>query len=73
MAITPTKAVRLFAELQEFDEVVRKRRQPLTLAQKQRRAAITMELHRWALDRQFKPSMEGTESSPGEFSDVFGD
>jgi hypothetical protein len=52
MRLSSGKAVRLLAELLEFDEMVRKRRQPLTLAQKQRRAAITMELHRWALDFQ---------------------
>jgi hypothetical protein len=52
MVLTPGKAVRLLAELLEFDDLQRKRRQPLTLAQKQRRAAISMELHRWALERQ---------------------
>ncbi len=47
-----TKAVRLLSELLEFDQLVRTRRQPLTLLQKQRRQAIATELHRWALDRQ---------------------
>jgi hypothetical protein len=60
MSLTSTKALRLFAELMEFDEMVRKRRQPLTLAQKQRRAAIMMDLHRWALDRQ-RSSRPGAE------------
>ncbi len=46
------KAVRLLSELLEFDQLVRARRQPLTLVQKQRRQAIATELHRWALDRQ---------------------
>ncbi len=47
-----TKAVKLLAEMLEFDQIVRARRQPLTLVQKQRRQAIAGELHRWALDRQ---------------------
>lgn len=47
-----TKAVRLLSELLEFDQLVRTRRQPLTLLQKQRRQAIASELHRWALERQ---------------------
>ncbi len=55
-----TKAVRLLAELLEFDQLVRTRRQPLTLLQKQRRQAIASELHRWALDRQ-KATVPGAE------------
>lgn len=55
-----TKAVRLLAELLEFDQIVRARRQPLTLVQKQRRQAIATELHRWALDRQ-RTSVKGAE------------
>ena len=47
-----TKAVRLLSELLEYDQLVRTRRQPLTLVQKQRRQAIAAELHRWALERQ---------------------
>jgi hypothetical protein len=47
-----TKAVRLLSELLEYDQLVRTRRQPLTLVQKQRRQAIASELHRWALERQ---------------------
>ena len=52
-AVAPsTKVVRMLSELLEFDQLVRTRRQPLTLLQKQRRQAISSELHRWALDRQ---------------------
>lgn len=50
--ITPTQAVRLLAELVEIDRQIRVKRQPLTLQQKQRRAAIAQDLHRWALARQ---------------------
>jgi PilZ domain len=55
------KAVRLLSELLEFDQLVRARRQPLTLVQKQRRQAIAAELHRWALDRQ-KAQSTGAEA-----------
>jgi hypothetical protein len=55
-----TKAVRLLSELLEFDQLVRSRRQPLTLVQKQRRQAIAGELHRWALDRQ-RATIKGAE------------
>jgi PilZ domain len=48
----PAQAVRLLAELVELDRQIRVRRQPLTLQQKQRRAQIAMDLHRWALARQ---------------------
>jgi len=52
VVLPSTKAVRLLSELLEFDQLVRTRRQPLTLLQKQRRQAIATELHRWALERQ---------------------
>ena len=58
--VPSTKAVRLLSELLEFDQLVRTRRQPLTLVQKQRRQAIATELHRWALDRQ-RNSVSGAE------------
>jgi hypothetical protein len=51
-APTTLQAVRLLAELVELDRQMRKRRQPLTFAQKQRRAQIAHDLHRWALSRQ---------------------
>jgi hypothetical protein len=50
--ISATQAVRLLAELVELDRHVRMKRQPLTLQQKQRRAQIAQDLHRWALARQ---------------------
>src|SRR3954469_276168 len=50
--IGPAQAVRLLAELVELDRHVRAKRQPLTLQQKQRRAQIAQDLHRWALARQ---------------------
>src|SRR5262245_22218606 len=46
------QAVRLLAELVELDRQIRIKRQPLTLAQKQRRAQISQDLHRWALAQQ---------------------
>jgi hypothetical protein len=52
MAITAAQALRYLAELLEIDSSVRMRRQPPTLVQKQRRAAIARDLHLWALDRQ---------------------
>lgn len=51
-AMTTTQAVRLLAELVELDRQIRTKRQPLTFAQKQRRAQIAQDLHRWALARQ---------------------
>jgi hypothetical protein len=51
-APTTLQAVRLLAELVELDRQMRKRRAPLTFAQKQRRAQIAQDLHRWALSRQ---------------------
>lgn len=50
--ITPTQAMRLLAELLELDRQFRHKRQPLSFAQKQRRAQIALDLHRWALLRQ---------------------
>lgn len=46
------QAVRLLAELVELDRQIRVKRQPLTFQQKQRRAQIATDLHRWALARQ---------------------
>lgn len=46
------QAVRLLAELVELDRQVRLKRRPLTFQQKQRRAQIATDLHRWALARQ---------------------
>ncbi len=51
-AIGPAQAVRLLAELVELDRQIRIKRQPLTLQQKQRRAQIAQDLHRFALARQ---------------------
>lgn len=51
-AIGPAQAVRLLAELVELDRQIRFKRQPLTLQQKQRRAQIAQDLHRFALARQ---------------------
>jgi hypothetical protein len=51
-AISAAQAVRLLAELVELDRQMRARRQPLTLQQKQRRAQIAQDLHRWTLGRQ---------------------
>jgi hypothetical protein len=50
--IGPAQAVRLLSELVELDRQIRVKRQPLTLQQKQRRAQIAQDLHRWALARQ---------------------
>ena len=50
--ISAAQAVRLLAELVELDRQMRARRQPLTLQQKQRRAQIAQDLHRWTLGRQ---------------------
>ncbi|MDB4965291.1 MAG: hypothetical protein JWN44_980 [Myxococcales bacterium] len=50
--IGPAQAVRLLAELVELDRQIRTKRQPLSLQQKQRRAQIAQDLHRWALARQ---------------------
>ncbi len=50
--IGPAQAVRLLAELVELDRQIRIKRQPLTLQQKQRRAQIAQDLHRFALARQ---------------------
>ena len=44
--------MRLLAELVELDRQIRTKRQPLTLQQKQRRAQIAQDLHRFALLRQ---------------------
>ncbi|HEX6834988.1 MAG TPA: PilZ domain-containing protein, partial [Polyangia bacterium] len=44
--------MRLLAELVELDRQIRIKRQPLTLQQKQRRAQIAQDLHRFALARQ---------------------
>jgi hypothetical protein len=46
------QAVRLLAELVELDRQIRVKRQPLSFQQKQRRAHIANDLHRWALARQ---------------------
>jgi hypothetical protein len=51
-AIGPAQAMRLLAELVELDRQIRTKRQPLTLQQKQRRAQIAQDLHRFALMRQ---------------------
>ena len=51
-AIGPAQAVRLLAELVELDRLIRTKRQPLSLQQKQRRAQIAQDLHRFALARQ---------------------
>src|SRR4051794_41987028 len=51
-AIGPAQAVRLLAELVELDRQIRIKRQPLSLQQKQRRAQIAQDLHRFALARQ---------------------
>lgn len=51
-AMTTSQAVRLLAELVELDRQIRVKRQPLTFQQKQRRAQIAQDLHRWALARQ---------------------
>jgi PilZ domain len=51
-AVGPAQAVRLLAELVELDRQIRHKRQPLTLQQKQRRAQIAQDLHRFALARQ---------------------
>jgi hypothetical protein len=61
MAISSTQAVRLLAELLEIDRTVRGRRQPLSLVQKQRRAAIVRDLHMWALARQRGNAPPGSE------------
>src|SRR5689334_14429958 len=61
MANTPAQALRLLAELLEIDRAVRNRRQPLTLVQKQRRAAIARELHLWALAKQRDMAPPGSE------------
>src|SRR5690242_14035895 len=50
--ISPTQAVRLLAELKELDRVTRQKRLTMTLQQKQRRAQIAIDLHRWTLARQ---------------------
>ena len=50
--ISTTQAVRLLAELKELDRTTRQKRQTLTLQQKQRRAQIALDLHRWTLARQ---------------------
>lgn len=63
------KAVRLLSELLEFDQIVRARRQPLTLVQKQRRQAIATELHRWALERQ-RATTPGSEARRDPRADV---
>jgi hypothetical protein len=51
-AIGPAQAMRLLAELVELDRQIRTKRQPLSLQQKQRRAQIAQDLHRFALLRQ---------------------
>jgi hypothetical protein len=51
-AIGPAQAVRLLAELVELDRQIRIKRQPLSLQQKQRRAQIAQDLHRFALAKQ---------------------
>ncbi len=51
-AIGPAQALRLLAELVELDRQIRTKRQPLSLGQKQRRAQIAQDLHRFALARQ---------------------
>jgi hypothetical protein len=61
MAITATQAVRLLAELLEMDRSVRNRRQPLSLVQKQRRAAIARDLHLFALAKQRGQAPAGAE------------
>jgi len=61
MATNPAQAVRLLAELLELDRTVRGRRQPLSLVQKQRRAAIARELHMWALAKQRGNAPPGAE------------
>lgn len=61
MVTTAAKAVRLLAELLDLDRTVRMRRQNLTLAQKQRRAVIVRELHRWALAKQRGNAPPGAE------------
>jgi hypothetical protein len=53
------QAVRLLAELVELDRQIRIKRQPLTLGQKQRRAQISQDLHRWALAQQ-RAGWDGT-------------
>lgn len=50
--ISPAQAVRLLAELKELDRTTRQKRQTLSLQQKQRRAQIAHDLHRWTLARQ---------------------
>jgi hypothetical protein len=50
--IGTAQAVRLLAELVELDRQIRSKRMPLTLQQKQRRAQIAQDLHRFALTRQ---------------------
>jgi hypothetical protein len=40
------------AELKELDRTTRQKRQTMSLQQKQRRAQIALELHRWTLARQ---------------------
>jgi hypothetical protein len=62
MAITAAQAVRLLAELVELDRIVRTRRQPLSLPQKQRRAAISRDLHLWALAKQRGAAPPGAEN-----------
>jgi hypothetical protein len=61
MATSAGQAVRLLAELLELDRGARNRRVPLTLIQKQRRAAIARELHLWALARQRGGAPQGAE------------
>jgi hypothetical protein len=47
--ISAAQAVRLLAELKELDRATRFRRITMSLHQKQRRAQIALELHRWTL------------------------
>jgi hypothetical protein len=61
MAISAGQAVRLLAELLDLDRSVRQRRQPLSLVQKQRRAAIARDLHLWALAKQRNAAPSGAD------------
>lgn len=51
----------MLAELLELDRSIRHRRQPMSLVQKQRRAAIVRDLHMWALAKQRGAAPQGSE------------
>lgn len=56
--------VKLLAELLELDKQLRGRRNPPTLQQRQRRTAISRQLHDWAMAKQEQPGRVPQRSEP---------